>query len=181
MGRCKSWGLKMWLARVDGKVELRTEQPKDTELWLGPYTLEEIWVALAPAGNPLNRPEINAKAHEHAGSHGLKPCHFHATYDVEAKCMILFDFAGYVGTVSTPASLWKALLYQANHGPGSLRALTRVPELSNSVYRSPEEQEAINKEIVLFQLRKQQQEDEKKSTKQIGRFKTPLDLGDLDL
>lgn len=145
----------IYLARIttepEHRVELRAEQPVDTQSWLGPYTLEEIWIRLAPCGDPLARPELKSKPQEWAGSHGMKPIDFAAKYDVDSKSIILFDFAGYVGTCMTPASLWKALVFQAENGIGSLRTITRVPQLPHGPYVSPEEQVRINEEIAAFQ------------------------------
>lgn len=170
----------IYLARIAGddghKVELRSEQPTDTPLWLGPYTLEEVWASLAPKGNPLNYPEITVKSEEWAGSHGMKPIDFHAKYDPESKSIILFDFGGYVGTVSTPASLWKALVYQSEHGLGSLRTLTRVPGLPNSRYISPEEQAKINEEIAEFQRKAAAQQQVKPKPGKISLSDLGLDL-----
>lgn len=138
----------IYLARLEsGEVQLRSDQPSDTQSWLGPYAPSELWTRLAPAGNPLNRPELKSKPEEHAGSYGLRPIDFAAKYDPESKSIILFDFGGYVGTVSTPESLWKALIFQSNHGIGSLRSLTRVPEVPNGKWLSPEEQAEINRQI----------------------------------
>lgn len=155
-----------YIAFISGKAEPRTERPTDTEFYIGPYTWLEIFTCLSPHGDLTEMPVIRSEQGEWAGSHGLQPCHFSAKYDKESKSIILFDFGGYVGTVRTQKSLWDAIIYQAKNGPGSLRELTRVPQLPNSKYRSPEEQAEINRQVAEFMEKAAKQRAEKEKSKE---------------
>lgn len=154
-----------YLAFISGRVEPREARPTDTDFWLGPYTWLEIFTCLSPNGDLTKIPSISAGNGEWAGSRGLKPIHFSATYDAQSRSVILFDFGGYVGTVRTAKSLWEALLYQAENGPGSLRELTRVPQLPNSKYRSSAEQAEINRQVAEFMEKAAKQKQEKEQAK----------------